>query len=75
MNNNRGCSVNVGSIVFIPATLSTFILLILKIIGVGSISWFWVFSPLLIGIGLMIALIILWVLFALILVLIQAYLK
>ena len=75
MNNNRGCSVNIGSIVLIPATLSTFILLILKIIGVGSISWFWVFSPLLIGIGLMIALIILWVLFALILVLIQAYLK
>lgn len=44
-NNNSGGGIGICGVVFI-------ILLILKLFGVISISWWWVFSPLLIGLGI-----------------------
>ena len=41
-NSNSGGGISLCGIIFI-------ILLILKLIGVISISWWWVFSPLIIG--------------------------
>ena len=41
-NSNSGGGISLCGVIFI-------ILLILKLIGVISISWWWVFSPLLIG--------------------------
>ena len=41
-NSNSGGGISLCGVIFI-------ILLILKLIGVISISWWWVFSPLIIG--------------------------
>ena len=41
-SSNSGCCIGLCDLIFI-------ILLILKLIGVISISWWWVFSPLIIG--------------------------
>ena len=41
-NSNSGCCIGLCDLIFI-------ILLTLKLIGVISISWWWVFSPLIIG--------------------------
>lgn len=41
-NSNPGCCIGLCDLIFI-------ILLILKLFGVISISWWWVFSPLIIG--------------------------
>ena len=41
-NSNSGCCIGLFDVIFI-------ILLILKLFGVISISWWWVFSPLIIG--------------------------
>jgi hypothetical protein len=54
-NSNAGSGVSVGTVIFL-------ILLILKLFGVINISWWWVFSPLLIGLGITIILAILFVL-------------
>lgn len=54
------------------AILSTFILLVCKLIGYCSIGWFWVFFPLLLGIGLVAAFIILWLIFVFIMALISS---
>lgn len=53
-NSNSGGGIGLCGIIFI-------ILLTLKLLGVISISWWWVFSPLIIGfaIGIIISLIIL----------------
>lgn len=48
-NSNSG-GVSVGFVIFL-------ILLFLKLFGVISISWWWVFSPLLIGFGITLILI------------------
>ena len=44
-NNSSGGGVGIGTVIFI-------VLLILKLAGVISISWWWVFSPILISVGL-----------------------
>ncbi len=41
-SSNSGCCIGLCDLIFI-------ILLILKLFGVISISWWWVFSPLIIG--------------------------
>ena len=41
-SSNSGCCIGLCDLIFI-------VLLILKLIGVISISWWWVFSPLIIG--------------------------
>ena len=41
-SSNSGCCIGLCDLIFI-------ILLILKLLGVISISWWWVFSPLIIG--------------------------
>ena len=41
-SSNSGCCIGLFDVIFI-------ILLILKLFGVISISWWWVFSPLIIG--------------------------
>ena len=48
-NSNAGSGVSVGTVIFL-------ILLILKLFGIINISWWWVFSPLLIGLGITIIL-------------------
>ena len=48
-NSNAGSGVSLGTVIFL-------ILLILKLFGVINISWWWVFSPLLIGLGITIIL-------------------
>ena len=44
-NNNSSSGIGLGGVVFL-------ILLFLKLFGVIEISWWWVFSPLLISVGL-----------------------
>lgn len=53
-NSNSGGGISLCGVIFI-------ILLILKLIGVISISWWWVFSPLIIGfvIGILMVILIL----------------
>lgn len=46
--------------------LTTFVLLVLKLLGIGTFGWFWVFFPLIFAVGLVIGLIVLWVLILLI---------
>ena len=41
-SSNSGCCIGLCDLIFI-------ILLILKLLGVISISWWWVFSPLIVG--------------------------
>ena len=41
-SSNSGCCIGLCDLIFI-------VLLILKLLGVISISWWWVFSPLIIG--------------------------
>ena len=48
-NSNAGSGVSLGTVIFL-------ILLILKLFGIINISWWWVFSPLLIGLGITIIL-------------------
>ena len=50
-NSNAGSGVSLGTVIFL-------ILLILKLFGIINISWWWVFSPLLIGLGITIILVI-----------------
>ena len=51
-NSNSGGGISLCGVIFI-------ILLILKLIGVISISWWWVFSPLIIGFAIGILMVIL----------------
>ena len=44
-SSNSGGGVSIGFVIFL-------ILLILKLFGIINISWWWVFSPLLIGLGI-----------------------
>ena len=41
-SSNSGCCIGLCDLIFI-------VLLILKLLGVISISWWWVFSPLIVG--------------------------
>jgi Na+(H+)/acetate symporter ActP len=53
-SNNSSSGVSLGGVIFL-------ILLFLKLFGVIDISWWWVFSPVLISLGfLIIFLVILW---------------
>lgn len=54
-NSNAGSGVSLGTVIFL-------ILLVLKLFGVINISWWWVFSPLLIGLGISIILFIIFIL-------------
>ena len=46
-SSNSGCCIGLCDLIFI-------ILLILKLFGVISISWWWVFSPLIIGFAIVV---------------------
>ena len=59
----------------ILAVLTTFILLTLKLTGTITLTWFWVFFPIILGIGLVTSFVILWLLFMFIIALIQAFLR
>lgn len=72
---NKSFNLGLSSVTMIMAVISTFILLILKLLGTGVYDWFWVFFPLILGIGLVISFVILWLIFMLILAIIQAFLK
>lgn len=54
-SNNSSSGVGLGTVIFL-------ILLFLKIFGIINISWWWVFSPLLIGVGISILIFIIFVL-------------
>lgn len=54
-SNNSSSGVGLGTVIFL-------ILLFLKLFGIINISWWWVFSPLLIGVGISILIFIIFVL-------------
>ena len=67
-------SLSLSSVTMILAVITTFVLLFLKITGVGLYSWFWVFFPMILGIGLVVTYIVLFLLFMFIVAVIQALL-
>lgn len=58
-SNNNSASVQIGPGLFGLCTFATIVLVVLKFVGVISISWFAVFLPMIIGAGVTLILVVL----------------